>query len=129
MDLSNIEIDFTVTLRNLTVQADYEIFDSIYNNNMSRTLTFIEEHKGVNALDDHGYSTLMVAVKMELDVVSGVLINTWSPKVNVNAVTHGGFSALHFAATKKGTSILVALLKRGADPNKRIISPYTNYQW
>jgi ankyrin repeat protein len=82
----NVEdkVTITVTLRHITSQADYQIFNSFKMGNLSDVMHMIEDHKGVNAVDEWGTTILMHAVrKGNLPVVAS-LLNTRMPKVDVN---------------------------------------------
>ena len=77
-------VSIVITLRHITPQSDYQIFNSFKMNNISDVMTMIEDHRGVNAVDEWGSTILMHAVrKGNLNVVSS-LLNTRMPKVDVN---------------------------------------------
>jgi len=76
----------TITIRvvHITDADNYRIFDYIKSGNISAALDMIDEHKGVNAVDEWGQTTLMTAVQMNsLELISS-LLNTRRPRVNVN---------------------------------------------
>ena len=76
----------TITIRvvHITDADNYRIFDYIKSGNISAALDMIDEHKGVNAVDEWGQTTLMTAVQMKsLEMISS-LLNTRRPRVNVN---------------------------------------------
>lgn len=77
---------FTVTiiLNHITTQSDYQIFNSYKMGNTSEVFDLIEAHRGVNAVDEWGYTLLMLATqKGDLQTVA-LLLNTRMPKVDVN---------------------------------------------
>lgn len=111
-----------IELITLTQDTDYAIFDLMDKNDVAGVMEIVENHIGVNAVDKYGSSALMAAVqggsKMQMVVAS--LLNTWRPKVDVNFAKPSGHSALFYAATQddsRGTAIMQALLRRGANPN------------
>ena len=84
--LPSIEEPFSIEiiLNHITNQNDYQIFNAYKMNNMSEIFDMIEEHKGINALDEWGQSLLMLATqKNDLQTVA-LLLNARMPKVDVN---------------------------------------------
>lgn len=79
---SGVSIELTVI--HITEPEDYRIFDHLKSGNMTGALDMIEEHKGINALDEWGQSALMMAVRMKKLEIVAALLNTRMPKVNVN---------------------------------------------
>ena len=77
-------ITVSVTLRHITPQADYQIFNAFMMGNVSEVMHMIEEHKGVNAVDEWGTTILMHAVKKSNINIVASLLNTRMPKVDVN---------------------------------------------
>lgn len=78
------EVSIVITAVHITTAEDYQIFDALNTKNMSLVLELIDQHKGVNAVDEWGQSPLIIAVANQyLDVVSA-LLNTRMPKVDVN---------------------------------------------
>lgn len=83
---SQLSDGLTITIRvvHITDADNYRIFDYIKSGNISAALDMIDEHKGVNAVDEWGQTTLMTAVQMKsLEMISS-LLNTRRPRVNVN---------------------------------------------
>ena len=83
---SQLNDGLTITIRviHITDADNYRIFDYLKSGNISAALDMIEEHKGVNAVDEWGQTSLMTAVQMKsLEVISS-LLNTRMPRVNVN---------------------------------------------
>lgn len=77
-------ISIVLTLLHITEPEDYRIFGSLRASNVSAALDLVENHKGINAVDEWGQTTLMMSVQMKsLDMVAS-LLNTRMPKVNVN---------------------------------------------
>jgi hypothetical protein len=79
-----------------------------------------EDHVGVNARDDHGVPALSIAVQLRQPVLAASLLNAVDPRVEVDAATPGGYTALHFAVGSNDRNVVKALLRRGADPNAQI---------
>jgi hypothetical protein len=110
-----VSIEFTINT--ITSASDYQIFGAWREGNISLVLDMITDHKGINAVDEWGMTLLMHAVsKGSIEVVS-LLLNTRMPKVDVNIAKSNGFTALIYAVDLAQTSMLKALLRRGADPN------------
>lgn len=83
-----IDLDEKVALEfaieHITEPSDYQIFGAWREGNFSLVLDLINDHKGVNAVDEWGQTLLMHAVQRgSIDVVSA-LLNTRMPKVDVN---------------------------------------------
>ena len=132
--LSDVEAAITPTvvseveLITLTPQGDYHIFDLIDVGDVASILDMVDHHAGVNAVDRAGNSALMAAVQSgaRMQMVVATLLNAWRPKVDVGFTKPSGHSVLFYAVTQddsKGTAILKALLKRGADPNDHLRQP------
>ncbi|CAH0375637.1 unnamed protein product [Pelagomonas calceolata] len=79
-----------------------------------------EDHVGVNARDDHGVPALSIAVQLRQPVLAASLLNAVDPRVDVDAATPSGYTALHFAVGSNDRNVVKALLRRGADPNAQI---------
>jgi hypothetical protein len=78
----DLYVDITVNF--ITSPSDYQIFSAFKIKNYSLVLDLIDQHKGVNAVDEWGQTMLMLAVQADsLDIVAR-LLNTRLPKVNVN---------------------------------------------
>lgn len=110
-----VSIEFTI--EHITTPSDYQIFGAWREGNLSLVLDMITEHRGVNAFDEWGQTLLMHAVQRGSIEVVSALLNTRMPKVDVNVAKSNGFSALLYAVDLPSTSLLKALLRRGADPN------------
>jgi hypothetical protein len=81
-----------IVLHHITSQLDYQIFNSYKMGNVSEVFDMIEAHKGVNAVDEWGYTLLMLATqKNDLQTVA-LLLNTRMPKVDVNKAKSVHFS-------------------------------------
>lgn len=119
-----------VEVRSMTKAADFVIFSHLKQGQISEALEMIDKHVGVNAVDEYGHTPLMAAVQMNLSVVIASLLNSWKPKVDVNFAKPSGHSVLFYAVAQPvgtaGTTMLKALLKRGADPNLSLIQPDSN---
>jgi hypothetical protein len=112
-------------LYRITNEEDYRIFDAFKSKNISMVLDLIDEHKGINSMDEYGQTPLMIAISNQVMPVVAALLNTRKPKVDVNAAKTSGFTALFYAVERATPSILQALLRRGADPNAAILTGST----
>lgn len=90
-------VSFQITVNHITTQEDYQIFDALKMNNISKVIDMIDEHKGVNAVDEWGYTPLMLAVSRSNLPVIATLLNTRRPTVDVNLAKPSGFTALFYA--------------------------------
>jgi hypothetical protein len=108
-----------VKVVHLTPQLDFGIFDALATGNLSRVLDMIDNHQGINAVDEWGHTPLMVALRKPRDMmpVIAYLLNTRRPMVDVNLAKATGFTALFYAVEFATVDILVALLRRGGEPN------------
>jgi len=126
----NEEFDLFTTIRihlvYLTSAADYQVINALEERNFGTALKLInEEHLGINARDKFGMTSLMIAIINKQDVLIGTLLNSYKPRLDINAQNPQGYTALAYAVGNPGgsTSIVRALLKRGADPNLYILQP------
>lgn len=122
-DVLDLEMGLTmdVHVEAITDTTDYQIFDAFRSENISKVLDLIEEHVGINALDEYGQTPLMMAVSKQYLPVVASLLNARRPKVDVNMAKSSGFTAVFYAVEKATPTILQALLRRGADPNVVIL--------
>lgn len=74
-----------VTVDQVTSAEEYEIFAALRYGNYSQVLDLIENHIGVNAVDEWGHTPLMIAVQINRMDVVAALLNTRLPRVDVNA--------------------------------------------
>lgn len=109
----------TVKVVHLTPQLDFGIFDALTTGNITQVLDMINHHHGVNAVDEWGHTPLMIALRKPRDMmpVIAFLLNTRRPMVDVNLAKATGFTALFYAVEFATVDILVALLRRGGEPN------------
>lgn len=78
------EVSLVMKVVHITTQENYQIFNALAKRNISQVLDLIDEHKGINAVDEWGQTVLMIAVSNnQLDVVSA-LLNTRRPRVDIN---------------------------------------------
>mmetsp|Transcript_16077 Transcript_16077/g.24231 ORF Transcript_16077/g.24231 Transcript_16077/m.24231 type:complete len:317 (-) Transcript_16077:184-1134(-) len=117
--LQNLEESITVeiSVQHITPQSDYQVFSLFKMGNFTEVMTMIDEHRGVNAVDEWGSTLLMQATKKGNLPVVAALLNTRMPKVDVNMAKANGFTAIFYAIELHSTNILKALLRRGANPN------------
>lgn len=118
---SNITV--SITLHHITDQKDYQLIDAFKQDNISLALDLISEHVGINAMDEWGQTALMLAVMKNQQLVIAGLLNARMPKVNVNAQKSTGYTALFYAISQRAPDIMKALLRRGADPNAKLLQP------
>lgn len=79
------ELLLHITVDSITSATDYQIFNAFKMQNLSKVIDLIDEHKGINAVDEWGHTMLMLATQAgSIDIVAR-LLNTRMPKVNVNA--------------------------------------------
>lgn len=82
--LEDEDISLDISLKHITTPEDYQIFDAFRSGNMSLVLDLIDEHRGVNAVDEWGQTVLMMAVSMQRQEIVASLLNTRRPRVEVN---------------------------------------------
>lgn len=114
-----LQID--ITLVELTTAQEYQIFDAINSRNLSLTLDYIDQHIGVNSVDEWGHTPLITAIQLKQMDMIAALLNSRNPKVDVNKAKPSGYTALFYAVQKAPISIITGLLKRGANPNAIIL--------
>lgn len=113
-------LEMDVHIEYITEPFDYQIFDAFKHENLSKVLDYIDEHVGINAMDEYGQTPLMIAVSKQYDAVVASLLNARRPKVDVNMAKTSGFTAIFYAVEKASPTILQALLRRGADPTAQV---------
>ena len=87
MDLEE-SVHLELTVDSITEAEDFLIFSAWRDSNVSMVLDLIDQHRGINSVDEYGQTILMHAVqKGSMEVVSG-LLNTRMPKVDVNKAKH-----------------------------------------
>ena len=74
-----------LTIEHITTAEEYEIFAAMRQGNYSSALDLIDNHVGVNAVDEWGHTPLMVAVQINRMDVVAALLNTRLPRVDINA--------------------------------------------
>jgi len=109
-------LSIEIYLAHVTSSEDYAIFDLLRNGSSAGVLDMIENHQGVNAIDEWGQTPLMMAVQLQKLEVVAALLNTRNPYVNVNAAKANGFTALFYAVELSKPTMLTALLSKGANP-------------
>ena len=84
--LQNLEESITVeiSVQHITPQSDYQVFSLFKMGNFTEVMAMIDEHRGVNAVDEWGSTLLMQATKKGNLPVVAALLNTRMPKVDVN---------------------------------------------
>ena len=105
----------------VTSADDFRLIDALKTREFDVAAKLVnEDHVGVNARDDHGVPALSIAVQLRQPVLAASLLNAVDPRVEVDAATPGGYTALHFAVGSNDRNVVKALLRRGADPNAQI---------
>jgi len=114
-------LQFIVTLHNVTMEEDYQIFKHLDDRNVSAVMDMIGQGKGVNAIDEFGSSTLMRATIERNELVVAGLMNCRKPNVWINSCKPTGYTALIYSVSQRTPALLKAFLRRGADPNLQIL--------
>ena len=105
----------------VTSADDFRLIDALKAREFDMAAKLVnEDHVGVNARDDHGVPALSIAVQLRQPVLAASLLNAVDPRVEVDAATPSGYTALHFAVGSNDRNVVKALLRRGADPNAQI---------
>jgi hypothetical protein len=105
----------------VTSADDFRLIDALKTREFDMAAKLVnEDHVGVNARDDHGVPALSIAVQLRQPVLAASLLNAVDPRVEVDAATPSGYTALHFAVGSNDRNVVKALLRRGADPNAQI---------
>jgi ankyrin repeat protein len=78
-------LSIQLTVNSITTASEYQIFSSLRQGNITQVLDLIEEHIGVNAVDEWGQTPLMISAQMNRMEVIAALLNTRMPKVDINA--------------------------------------------
>jgi len=73
-----------IHLIHITSPEDYQIFDALKNENISLAIDFIDQHIGINAIDEWGQTPLMYATHRGILPLFAALLNARKPKVDVN---------------------------------------------
>ena len=108
-------------IRHVTSADDFRLIDALKAREFDVAAKLVnEDHVGVNARDDHGVPALSIAVQLRQPVLAASLLNAVDPRVEVDAATPSGYTALHFAVGSNDRNVVKALLRRGADPNAQI---------
>ena len=115
-------ITINIKLQHITTPEDYEIFSALKNDNTTVVMDMIDDHIGINAIDEFGQTPLMIAIINKNILVISSLLNTRRPIVNVHTSKPSGYNAIFYAVQYAGPDVLQSLLYRGADPNAVIIS-------
>ena len=105
----------------VTSADDFRLIDALKTREFDMAAKLVnEDHVGVNARDADGVPALSIAVQLRQPVLAASLLNAVDPRVDVDAATPGGYTALHFAVGSNDRNVVKALLRRGADPNAQI---------
>jgi len=105
----------------VTSADDFRLIDALKTREFDVAAKLVnEDHVGVNARDADGVPALSIAVQLRQPVLAASLLNAVDPRVEVDAATPSGYTALHFAVGSNDRNVVKALLRRGADPNAQI---------
>lgn len=115
-------ITIEIILHHITNAIDYRIFEALKNDNTTLVMDMIDEHIGVNAIDEYGQTPLMISIINKNMLIISSLLNTRRPIVNVHLTKPSGYNAIFYAVQYGGPDVLQSLLYRGADPNTIIMS-------
>jgi len=108
-------------IRHVTSADDFRLIDALKAREFDVAAKLVnEDHVGVNARDADGVPALSIAVQLRQPVLAASLLNAVDPRVEVDAATPSGYTALHFAVGSNDRNVVKALLRRGADPNAQI---------
>ena len=121
--LAGVDAAFELEVVHVTSAKDHAIFAAIPSNATGAMRLVSDEHLGVNARDAHGSTPLMLAINHRLPQLVATILNAWSPRCAVDDAKPSGHNPLFYAVASKETSIVKALLKRGADPNAALKTP------
>jgi len=113
----NEEVKVNVTVVKVTTPKDFQIFDALNKQDVNKFLDLVENHTGINAFDEGGSTPLMIAAQLGGIQLIATLLNARMPKVNVNLAKESGYTALFYSINHSVTTVLQALLRRGANPN------------
>jgi hypothetical protein len=113
----NEEVKVNITVVHVTSAKDFQIFDALNKQNVTLFLDLVENHTGINAFDEGGSTPLMIAAQLGGTQLIASLLNARMPRANVNLAKQSGYTALFYAVNHPQTTVLQALLRRGANPN------------
>lgn len=82
--LNEEPLTIRIFLNFITKQKDFHIFDALRSNDITVALDVIESNHGVNAVDEWGHSSIMIAVINQNMPVIAALMNARRPMLNVN---------------------------------------------
>jgi hypothetical protein len=115
------EVMVEMKVHHITSAEDFSIFAPLKGGNFSMVMELIDEHKGINAVDEWGLSPLMISTQSRYIPIISSLLNTRRPSVDINYAKNTGFTAIFYAIELSSTDVLLALLRRGIDPNAAIL--------
>ena len=111
-----------IILHHITSANDYLIFEALKNDDTTRVMDMIDQHIGINAIDEFGQTPLMISIVNKNMLIMSSLLNTRRPIVNVHLTKPSGYNAIFYAVQYGGPDVLQSLLYRGADPNTVIMT-------
>ncbi|KAJ1462052.1 ankyrin repeat-containing domain protein [Pelagophyceae sp. CCMP2097] len=115
---SGAAVEVSVEVLYVTKAADYAIFEPLAAGEYGAVISMLsDDRSGVNARDALSMTPLMVAVLRKQQFLFVTLLNALNPKVDVDATTPTGYTALHYAIGAEDAVAAKALLRKGADAN------------
>lgn len=121
-ELTNDSFNFELTVHEIVADEDYAIFPLIKQAKFSEVLDMIEAGKGVNAVDEWGFTPLMRAIAVKQPVVIAALLNCRKARVDIHKQRPSGHTALFYASVYDHPSILRLLLRMRADASRRLLA-------
>ena len=116
----------TITLTQLSSAGDYSLFKHIADGEINNALRTLQSPTiDVGMVDGTGQTPLMAAIAVQMVQVYAMILNTQpkslSPVEYVNVAKSTGHTALFYAINQPDPTLVKVLLKKGADPNRRLL--------
>ncbi|GMH99303.1 hypothetical protein TrVE_jg11766 [Triparma verrucosa] len=116
-----------VTLKQITEPVDFELFKHINDGEINRALKSLESPTmDIGMVDSTGQTPLMAAIAVQMVQVYAMILNSqprnMSPAAYVNIAKSTGHTALFYAVNQPDPALVKALLKKGAEPNARLVN-------
>lgn len=123
-------VEFSIL--NATAKEDFEIFELIEQKDLSGIQDMLDRHRGNNAVSEEGMSPLMLSLTDQgafYTRLFSLLLNAHHPDTDVNAQRPSGHTALFYAVDARDASRLEALLRKGGNPNQKLVTEGTFLGW
>lgn len=91
------------------------LLKSVHNRDVRNTLKAIKEGADINAINEEGKSTLIIAVIAEHEEIIKILIDNYKDQIDFNLKDNNGHSALDAAILAGNKEIVKILIDAGAD--------------